>query len=464
MSIYKQHLKTNGFETNIYILYLFFLPFSRFIDFNMPHIFQTYLFNRFSCFFFFIGCIIMMVKKVKLYSPILHQWIKLYLFQVVYSLLMACVLFIPLGSLNGEDSIRAVTGGIIFWLIVILHLFYNYYGLTHLIKSKTFFRTVTLATVILLITGYLQYAAINIGGVFNTIYSALTSIFALLPIEHLNRGVVFWGSEPSSASILFILIIPVLVTQIILLAHTKDQKKYILLYILFLPLFLSSNSASVLITLLVNIITTVILLFRNYKFYRIFIFIVFFIGLYVAINYGIGSFNENPTTVSEEQENLKYLLFGKIQDTNNLSTMMRSSTIINNMKIFFEYPLTGIGDGIQGFFYNENIPQNYLLSPEVTKIYNGESGIIDSGGAFFPAFLSSYGIIGLFFLVPLIKQYSNCLRCEKTGHYNLIFLVFIPSFILSAWFNMGIRQNYIVILLFSIPIATLYKNLHNIKE
>ena len=37
-------------------------------------------------------------------------------------------------------------------------------------------------------------------------------------------------------------------------------------------------------------------------------------------------------------------------------------------------------------FYNKNIPNSFLISPEVSKIYKGEVGIIDSGGAYFPAF------------------------------------------------------------------------------
>ena len=73
-------------------------------------------------------------------------------------------------------------------------------------------------------------------------------------------------------------------------------------------------------------------------------------------------------------------------------------------------------------FINKNIPNSFLISPEVSKIYKGEVGIIDSGGAYFPAFFSSYGIIGLFFLLPLIRQYFYFFkRWERIIYLNIIF-------------------------------------------
>lgn len=52
--------------------------------------------------------------------------------------------------------------------------------------------------------------------------------------------------------------------------------------------------------------------------------------------------------------------------------MMRSSSIVNDMKIFFKYPITGVGDGLQGYWYNENLPIIYLASTEVQDLASGK--------------------------------------------------------------------------------------------
>lgn len=463
---YHKKIISNNIEKNIYLIYLFSLPFGRFIDFHLPTILQTYFLNRFCCFFFFFGFIIMTIKKVSIgYNPFLEKWKRLYKFQIIYSLLMATILYIPLGILHGEDTFRASIGSMLFWLIVLLHIYYNYYGLTQLITIHTMLKTITYSSFVILFIGYLQYTAVKVGGPFGGIYTVLTSIFALLPIDKLNRGVVFFGSEPASASTLFALTIPVLLGRIIQQKNKKEQKWYILLILLFIPLFISSGSASVWITLLLTICATFIVLTKNLKAYKFLLGITFIIGFIIAIGYGIGNFNKKNTNENKEETNIEYLLLGKIQDTNNLSTMMRSSTIINNMKILGNYPITGVGDGIQGYFYNKNIPNSFLISPEVSKIYKGEVGIIDSGGAYFPAFFSSYGIIGLFFLLPLIRQYFYFFkRWERINLLNIIFMIFIIIFVASAWFSMGIRQNYMVIVMFTLPIVALRYDLYSQKH
>ena len=67
---YHKKIISNNIEKNIYLIYLFSLPFGRFIDFHLPTILQTYFLNRFCCFFFFFGFIIMTIKKVSIgYNP-----------------------------------------------------------------------------------------------------------------------------------------------------------------------------------------------------------------------------------------------------------------------------------------------------------------------------------------------------------------------------------------------------------
>lgn len=159
---------------------------------------------------------------------------------------------------------------------------------------------------------------------------------------------------------------------------------------------------------------------------------------------------------SVDQESLDYILLGKITDTENHSTMMRSSSIVNDMKIFFKYPITGVGDGLQGYWYNENLPIMYLASTEVQDLASGKNGIADGGGAYFPLMLSAYGLIGVFFLFLFLggyKQYIIPKRHEKNVTIPIVmFRIFICVFLSSAWFGLGIRQNFVVCFVLSLPI------------
>lgn len=452
-------------QAKLYLLYLFFLPMGRLIDLGLPEIFQKYLFQNFCLFFFSIGFIIMLINnnKIILTSPtIIQKWKNLYVFQVIYSLIAACVLYIPLGDLNGEDTFKASIGGIIFWLIVLCHIFYNYYGITRLITIKQFISILHKSTIILLIIGYLQFFTINIGGIFATIYTAISKIIILLPIERLNRGVVFFGTEPSSSSIILVYIIPMIISLIIKPINTTNRWIEFLYIILFIPLFITSGSSTVLIILLMLITTTAVIIMRKKIIYKLLLISSFLIGAIVAFSYGTGSIKKDSNYTSNTSS-LKYLIFAKIQDTDNLSTMMRSSTIINDMRIFMNFPLLGVGDGIQGYYYNENIPKEFLVSPEVTDVYKGKSGIIDGGGAFFPCFLSAYGILGLFFLIPLIQKYLYFFRLnwKKLNNFDIMLMLFLIVFSSSAWFSLGIRQNFPLILMLILPLASSSLNSKN---
>lgn len=151
---------------------------------------------------------------------------------------MATILYIPLGILHGEDTFRASIGSMLFWLIVLLHIYYNYYGLTQLITIHTMLKTITYSSFVILFIGYLQYTAVKVGGPFGSIYTVLTSIFALLPIDKLNRGVVFFGSEPASASTLFALTIPVLLGRIIQQKTRKNKMVHIADFIIYTTLYI----------------------------------------------------------------------------------------------------------------------------------------------------------------------------------------------------------------------------------
>ena len=441
----------NGIEAKLYRAYLFFLPFGSFIKYDLP--LQSYLFDMFSCFFFWPGCFLMFFNKNKKYYPsLLKGWQKMTLFQSIYTFAMASILFVPLGPLYGEDTIRASIGMIIFGIVVLLHISYNVYAFTHLItwsKAEGIFRK---SIYILLFVGYLQLASIRLGGPFTAFYHALGSVF-FLP-EELERGVQFFGSEASSVATLFLFIVPYLIAKVLHSNYFNVWKnKDFLMLILFIPLFSTSNSSSVLMSIVMVVAVTVCMLFRHRGYYKVCLVGSLIAGMSVAVAYGLGDMKFQGK--SSDQESLEYILLGKITDTDNHSTMMRSSSIVNDMKLFFKYPITGVGDGLQGYWYNENLPVIYLASIEVQDLVSGKNGIPDGGGAYFPLLLSAYGLVGVFFLFLFLggyKQYIIPQRLEKNVPIPiLMFRIFICIFLSSAWFGLGVRQNFVVCFCLSLP-------------
>lgn len=431
----------------IYFMFIFFLPFTGLLDFDfIPGTIKGYLFQQSSNYFLFLGLIVYILTKHMVIPKCgeLADIFTLYTYTVIHSIIMALLLYLPLGTLHNESTIRAVSGNIIFYLIVVLSLYYNYVMLTEYVNFNELFKIFDIQISILLIVGYLQFFAIWLGGVFNSIYSQVAYILNLLPIEKLNRGVCFFGSEPSSASILSYVVIPYLLAK--LLVKVEHKFSTMLKLLLFTPLLINSTSSSLLITIVLLVVAFFALL-TNSKF----IFIIatvsaFFIGAFIAIMYGLDSFVQMSVT---DEQSLMYLIFGKIVDRTSMSTMARSSTIINSMRVFFEYPLTGVGNGIQGFFYNQNIPKWAMKSYEVRDWMSGRNGVVGGGGSFFCTYISSYGFVGCVAAIPVVRQFVCFVQNMKYNNelVHKMFCMFIVMFLASCWFNMGIRDSNVSFLL-----------------
>lgn len=431
----------------IYFMFIFFLPFTGVLKFEfIPITIRSYLFQQSSNYFMLLGLIVYILTKQMVIPKCsdLDNIVKLYVYTVIHSVVMAIILYLPLGILHNESTLHTISGNIIFYLIVVLCIYYNYVMLKEYVNINELFKIFDIQIIILLIVGYLQLLAIWVGGVFRNVYSQIVPILNLLPIEKLNRGVCFFGSEPSSASILSYIVIPYLLAKLLM----KNEKKIGALFrlLLFLPLLFSSTSSSLLITLVLLGTAFIALITNNKIVFRIVVISAFLIGASIAVMYGMDIFVN--TSVADEQL-LKYMVFGKIIDRTNMSTMARSSTIINDMRVFFKYPLTGVGNGIQGFFYNENMPKWAMLSYEVQNWMAGKNGVVGGGGSFFCTYISSYGLIGCVAAIPVVRQFVSYIHNMQYNNeiVHKMFCMFIIMFLASCWFSMGIRDANVSFLL-----------------
>ena len=199
------------------------------------------------------------------------------------------------------------------------------------------------------------------------------------------------------------------------------------------------------------------------KLKKIFYVISCFLGLFVAIFYSL-DLNMNSNINNNDSRSFSYVIYGKVVDRENPSTAMRASTIINDMKIFYDYPFTGVGNGNQGFFYRKNMPFWVQLSEEVQNIMYSTTTIANGGGNFFPAYISGFGLIGIFILIIFIWKYHKIYKSsflQENVQLKTIFEIGMILFLFSSWYVVGIKQNETIIFLLCLPFVAQNKNIHH---
>lgn len=434
-------------SANIYKFYVLCLPFGRLFDLPFGDLFNK-VFTEFSTIVMLIGSLILILGNKSLVNSRNRLFLRIYTYMFISSTLMAIILSFIL-PIQYESPISTILGDIVLYLLVILSLFYNCYCLTHYVSFTTIYKIFNWQIVLLLIVGYSQLAGM-LG--FAAPYNLLSSIFSLREIswlKDLDRGVTFFGSEPSSAAILCFIIVPYLYSEIQFETGLK-RLKYIVALFLFAFLAINSNSSQFLILFIGSSILFIWSCFKPIK--KIFYYGSFILGLTFAVAY-ISTNNISLMTQNMDADSLEYAVLGKVVDRNNKSTAMRASTVINDFKVFTDFPIAGVGDGNQGFFYEENQPSWTLASDEVSSLIRTHT-IPNGGGNFFPAYISAYGIIGILVLALFVINYKK-LYCSsfliQDKRINTIFQIAIILFLFAAWHVVGIKQSETIIFILSLP-------------
>lgn len=133
-------------------------------------------------------------------------------------------------------------------------------------------------------------------------------------------------------------------------------------------------------------------------------------------------------------------LFDKINDNTNPSTAYRNSTVTNDLKLFSNYPLFGVGEGNQGFFYADNLDVSVLNSgsTEVRDALRGKNGVLN-GGSFVPSLISGFGIVGgvayIGWLISGIRWASR--HTEAMGSYYQMYLMSFIGSLPMLWIGIG---------------------------
>lgn len=143
----------------------------------------------------------------------------------------------------------------------------------------------------------------------------------------------------------------------------------------------------------------------------------------------------------------------KVFSTTNYSTQHRYSTIWNDLVCFLKFPITGIGDELQGYFYFENIAGTWMSkNSETIYFLSGVYGLV-AGGSLFFSLLSGFGIVGIATLtwatIYLFREEKA--RSYKVTKIKLFLIIAIPPMIVGSFVAMGMHRDYPLFILLALP-------------
>lgn len=354
------------------------------------------------------------------------SFIKLIIYLNCSSILMAVVIQVSLGSHGGENAFSGIAGMLIYFSQYALMVIYNKRVL-ELISRDLLEKIWDQVCLFLLILGYWQVACMTIGGFFSTTYDAF-NVLGCLYNSNMPK-LCLTGSEGASAgSLISIFVLPYLFSHII---TQKNFKKYLIQVILWLvPLFfMKSSTAYILFVICCSVFLWLYL--RNHNYAKLFLLIspILIAGGIVLM------FSELlPDFVREE---INYLLLEKISDNENGSTVSRAVPLLMNWGAFTEWPIFGVGNGLQGYFYEKYFPEWAYDVPgsDVLEFLAISRTGIGNGAIFLPSLLSGYGIVGCIVIFSFIRKYAQMVSRKKAelGHWYFQFLIAAACILVSGF-------------------------------
>ncbi|BBI31790.1 O-antigen ligase family protein [Cohnella abietis] len=388
---------------------------------------------------------ILIYSKKREYRPsdIVKKMIIIILLLNLSSLIMAIIQFKDLGTVFGRNTIVAATPHIMYYLQIMLAIVYNDYILNQ-IEIKKVLRVILTSFSVVLAIGYVQILSIlSGGGIANSILELLGRLFFTDEVYVARAAKLnLMTPEASTAGAqMAVFIFPLLLA---LIKHKKMNRVYgIGLLLAYIPIIIFNNSSSGLLGIMICLFCFLFLISYRKKIniWNVRIMLLLTVLLVFLINFD-----------TIKHSDFMERTFLKAVDTENLSTLHRTTSIYTNMQSLKEYPIMGVGNGIQGFYYMKYFPNWGFQSQESTELYYGEAGWPGSG-AFVFTYLSAYGAVGLLLLCYAIYLINRNLRKFKNTSYHYIYdFAFIASIglLFQAYSTLDIIGNFYVIFIISI--------------
>ncbi len=451
----------SNIEKNLFKLYIFLLPITCIDLFNGKLYSLT---TSISAVVNVIGIIYLFIKfinggKIKT-SPAIRYLSIIIVLLNISSIIMAALLYKKLGVFIGRTTFLAILPHIAYYFQILLVFYYNYLYLSAM-ETEEIKKWIEYSLIFMLLIGYVQIVIIlTKNSALTNIVMKLQDIFMVKSLFFNTYRVTLMGREASEAgAILATFIMPYLFSNIIV---SRKKLKYIILALLFVPMSIYAESSTFYIGLIISVIYFVIYYCKkSYKFKigaqltAIVSVIVLLISVILMRN-GVQLYEKNKDT---DTKGFVYLTTSKLMDEDNLSTIHRYSSIYTNWQAVKRYPILGVGNGNQGFFYRIYFPKWAAVSEESKGYYYGELGWPGSG-AFLPTYISSYGIFGVILLIIYIvfteANVKKLINTDKEFFYYM-YKIGVLSFIPLSITAINITGIMYILFILSIPFIEVNK-------
>jgi len=382
--------------------------------------------------------------------------IKLCLFLAIISFFTSLVLYVPFGPLHGENTLKASFPSIIYLLLTAITFYFNNY-LFKYISKNTIRRIFDFLVIFEICIGLFQMAVLKL--IFlSSLYDVLSFIGLVVPSSflHATGRISLTLTEPAAAGIMIgVFLLPYVLSMFLMRRGTKYG-----VYAFFLAVLTFFTYSSTAYTGIVTVIVifTVLYIKKNHGNSMLNRGIIFFSFVLLILLFS-GNYIWNHTTFGLK---VNELLLSKTTSQENLSTLSRYSTLYSDLDAFLHYPITGVGNGNQGYFYDKavdkHIPAAALTFEEFYLRMSGQVGIVN-GGAFVPAFISGYGIVGVILLIIFITKCVKYMRRNEQDYDGFQYMYYMGglAFLVLSSVSSSLDGNFVNMFIVSIPFMQVNK-------
>ena len=383
-------------------------------------------------------------------SRLANYFYTMIIFLNISSFVMAIVIQATYGNYASESAFDGITGMVIYFFQYALMIFYNK-NIFQMMSKEEILKIIQRVCVFLLILGYWQIAILNFGGIYRTLLDSV-DIFNILYPTHPMPKLSLTGSEGASAgNLVGIFVFPFLCSM----ALTNEKKtKFFIQMLLWLPAVYFTQSTTAYILITIDFAVYLMILVKDFREKKLAI-----IGFLSILSLIFLLFYEPLLSILpiEVRDQIQYLLIEKSTDLENGSTISRTIPLLVNWGAFTEYPIFGVGNGLQGYFFIKYFPSwaYNAKGSDIMKFYQISQTQISNGSLFFPSLLSGYGIIGIVLIIIYIiksnKLISLCKQQLGAFYYYYIIACFA---ILFSGFQTDFTGQYFTWFVLSIPYMT----------
>lgn len=444
-------IRTNSFEMTIAKLYVFFLPFRMIVQLSfLKNIFGVCA-NNFSFVFHIIGLFIWIINEHGQISfgnksKLIRSAGRLVLYLNMSSIFMACLMQFIYGNHGSENAFQGIAGMIVYFFQYFFMFVYNY-RVFRLLSVDCLDIIISRTCLVIFVIGIIQvFVQLGIG---SSLYDSLNVLGIVNSSSKLSK-ISLTGSEGASAGgIISIFVMPYLMSKIIV----GEKKSLISVFLWLIPLYFTFSSTAY-ILFVVDLIVFVGLLINRSPNRRVgwsivlsivLISVVLFLLLFL-----LGVID------SEKLEKFRYILFVKpFAYDRDGSTATRTVPLLMNWGAFKEFPLFGVGNGLQGYFFEKYFPEwaYHVAGSDILMYVETNTNEISNGAAFIPSLVSGYGVVGCTiiacFVLRVIKE--NEKNRYDNDKYYYMFIIAGFAFLVFGFMS-DVYANYYLWFMLSTPL------------